>query len=113
ADTGTYAHKLDVLRNHCEAVGREYKDIEKTVVNTVVVRETTDAAHEAYESLMAGTARGPAPRGDYRGAVGTPAEVAAEIEAFGELGVSLFIMKVPKNDQESIDRFIDDVLPTI
>ena len=26
------AHKLDVLRGHCEAVGRDYEEIEKTVM---------------------------------------------------------------------------------
>lgn len=109
----TYAHKLDVLRGHCDDVGREYDEIEKTVANTVVVRETTEAAHEAYEEIMAGTAAGPTPRDDYRGAVGTPAEVATEIEAFADLGVSLFMIKVPKNDPETIDRFIDDVLPHV
>ena len=26
------AHKLEVLRGHCDAVGRDYDDIEKTVI---------------------------------------------------------------------------------
>jgi alkanesulfonate monooxygenase len=29
------AHKLDVLRGHCEAVGRDYDDIEKTVMTSL------------------------------------------------------------------------------
>lgn len=31
-DTPRLAHKLDVLRRHCDAVGRDYDDIEKTVL---------------------------------------------------------------------------------
>jgi alkanesulfonate monooxygenase len=31
-DTPQLKHKLDVLRGHCEAVGRDYDDIEKTVL---------------------------------------------------------------------------------
>jgi F420-dependent oxidoreductase-like protein len=31
-DTATIAHKLDVLRKHCDAEGRDYATIEKTVI---------------------------------------------------------------------------------
>ena len=36
------AHKLDVLRGHCEAVGRDYADIEKTTI--LSVPDTSEAA---------------------------------------------------------------------
>ena len=33
----TLTHKLDVLKRHCDAVGRPYEEIEKTVLDTVDV----------------------------------------------------------------------------
>jgi alkanesulfonate monooxygenase SsuD/methylene tetrahydromethanopterin reductase-like flavin-dependent oxidoreductase (luciferase family) len=34
-------HKLDVLKGHCEDVGRPYDDVEKTVLATANLAETT------------------------------------------------------------------------
>jgi F420-dependent oxidoreductase-like protein len=33
--TGDIAHKLDVLRGHCDTVGRDYDEIDKTIVGTL------------------------------------------------------------------------------
>ena len=35
--TDALAQKLDVLKRHCDAVGRDYADIEKTTLGTVVL----------------------------------------------------------------------------
>jgi F420-dependent oxidoreductase-like protein len=46
------AHKLDVLRRHCENVGRDYDDIEKTaVINRGVVDDGADAFAAHCEPL--------------------------------------------------------------
>jgi hypothetical protein len=34
-DSPDLAHKLDVLRGHCDALGRDYDEIEKTVMGAV------------------------------------------------------------------------------
>ncbi|MFG6503397.1 LLM class F420-dependent oxidoreductase [Microbacterium sp. P05] len=47
------AHKLDVLRGHCEAVGRDYDDIEKTVMIAVDPESTPDAVAEKVDALAA------------------------------------------------------------
>jgi F420-dependent oxidoreductase-like protein len=36
------AHKLDVLRQHCDAVGRDYAEIEKTAIFPMTPETTTD-----------------------------------------------------------------------
>lgn len=43
AMAGVPMHKLDVLRGHCEAVGRDYDDIEKTAMIAVNPESTPDA----------------------------------------------------------------------
>jgi alkanesulfonate monooxygenase SsuD/methylene tetrahydromethanopterin reductase-like flavin-dependent oxidoreductase (luciferase family) len=41
-DPAFYRHKLDVLRGHCEAVGRDYDEIEKTASFTMRAGEHVD-----------------------------------------------------------------------
>jgi alkanesulfonate monooxygenase SsuD/methylene tetrahydromethanopterin reductase-like flavin-dependent oxidoreductase (luciferase family) len=64
-----------VLGEHCEAVGRDDDAIEKTVLLRACVRDTTEAAHDAYEHLLSETEQGPPDSEGFRGLVGTPAEV--------------------------------------
>jgi alkanesulfonate monooxygenase len=50
------AHKLDVLRSHCEAEGRDYDEIEKTVMGPLdpgEAGENVDALIESLQSLAA------------------------------------------------------------
>jgi F420-dependent oxidoreductase-like protein len=111
ADPATYEHKLDVLREHCEDVGRDYGEIAKTVTVNALVRETTEEARDAYEELLAETPEGPPPREEFPGSVGTPAEVADHVQTFRELGVETYQIEVPKNDRETVERFADEVVP--
>lgn len=111
ADPETYEHKLGVLRDHCGDVDRPYDGIEKTVTLRTVIRESTEAAHEAYEDLLAETVRGPADRDEFRGLVGTPAEVADGVERYRDLGVDTLQIEPPRNDRETTERFVDEVLP--
>jgi F420-dependent oxidoreductase-like protein len=51
------AHKLDVLRRHCDAEGRDYDDIEKTVLMSAHPTSDVDAflaAAETYRELGVG-----------------------------------------------------------
>jgi F420-dependent oxidoreductase-like protein len=46
-----FSHKLDVLRGHCEAVGRDYNEIEKTVLYNFDVGEKGERAGQIVEDL--------------------------------------------------------------
>ncbi|MFB6228637.1 MAG: TIGR03560 family F420-dependent LLM class oxidoreductase [Halobacteriales archaeon] len=111
SDPETYAHKLDVLEGHCADFGREYDDIEKTVTLSTLIRDSTDAAHEAYEDLLTESESGPTSREEFRGLVGTESDVARLIEQYRELGVDTLQIQPIKNDRESTLRFIDGVMP--
>jgi F420-dependent oxidoreductase-like protein len=59
-DNEVLRHKLDVLRGHCEAVGRPYEDIEKTSLGHISLTRdgrgsslTPDAAVEYFAKLAA------------------------------------------------------------
>jgi F420-dependent oxidoreductase-like protein len=46
-----FSHKLEVLRGHCEAVGRDYDEIEKTVLYNFDVGEKGERAGQIVEDL--------------------------------------------------------------
>lgn len=108
-----YAHKIGVLREHCDAADRDIDDLETTFTATVVIRSGTNDAHAAYESLTGETDHGPIPRGKFRGLVGTAEEVAAAIDAYRRAGMDTFQIMVPRNDRETLERFADDVMPAV
>jgi F420-dependent oxidoreductase-like protein len=51
AMAGVPTHKLDVLRGHCDAVGRDYDEIEKTAMIAVNPDSTPDAVAEQVTEL--------------------------------------------------------------
>ncbi|MFB6079772.1 MAG: LLM class flavin-dependent oxidoreductase [Haloferacaceae archaeon] len=109
----TFSHKLDVLAGHCDRFGTDFDAIEKTVLQTVVIRETADAAHGAYERLQRETAAAdPTPRDDHRGLVGTPDDVVRGIEAFADRGAEMVILRAERNDPETVDRLVETVVPS-
>jgi len=110
-DPETYAHKLSVLADHCETVCRDYDEITKTVLASAIVRDTTEAAHEAYERLASNAPTGPKPRDEYRGVVGSAEDAAALVEQLRDLRAEMVMVAVPRNDAETIERFADDVMP--
>ena len=107
--TGTreeYARKLDVLRDHCRAVGRDYDAIKKTwQCECVAVGRTEEEARHMAEASPFFTRPESA-------LVGTAEQVTARIRAWGELGVShmqLRFADFPRT--EGIRRFMEDVMP--
>lgn len=95
-----YARKSDVLRQHCEAVGREYNEIERTMETRVLV---TDGSFEADNRLadwlnhwrrtaghepLANEAAINQARSVY--VIGTVDECRAKVEAYVKAGVEHF-----------------------
>jgi len=107
----SYAHKLDVLRGHCEEMGSEYDAIEKTVAHAVLLRETADEAHDVYEKYQSETESGVSPRENRPPTVGTPEDAIAFIEAFDDVGLDTFMIKAQKNDRRTVELFVDEVMP--
>jgi alkanesulfonate monooxygenase SsuD/methylene tetrahydromethanopterin reductase-like flavin-dependent oxidoreductase (luciferase family) len=100
-----YAHKLDVLRRHCTAVDRDYNSILKTwSAEAIAVAETEAEARRI-------TAASPY---DRDAIVGTPAQVAEQMQAFVDLGVEYFIVRlVDFPDTRGIELFVQEVMPRL
>ena len=104
-DLATYAHKLAVLREHCQAVGRNYDDIVKTwSAEAIVVAETeAEAARIAATSPFKNNT-----------VFGTPSRVAEQLQAYVDLGVTYFIPRfVDFPNTAGAELFAQEVMPLL
>src|SRR3954454_7473981 len=83
-----FAHKCEVLKEHCTAVGRDYDEIGKTISSEVFVRETEAEIEEAGSQSRWGEPFDSWKAGNF---VGTPEQVSEKIQAYIELGCSGFV----------------------
>jgi len=109
-DLETLQHKLDVLKGHCETVGRNYDDI---------IRSTGLSAHPIGPSddpeKATAAARGETSFEEYAKStiVGTPEEIRERAQPKIDLGFNYFIMSFPRvaYDQETMNRFAEEAIP--
>jgi alkanesulfonate monooxygenase SsuD/methylene tetrahydromethanopterin reductase-like flavin-dependent oxidoreductase (luciferase family) len=104
--------KEALLRQHCEAVGRDEREIERTVgFGTVIIRDSREEARRAFEAMFARNGRA-RPWEDQP--VGTPEDVAERIGPFLELGYRHLICGFPSPyDEESMTRLANEVRPLV
>jgi alkanesulfonate monooxygenase SsuD/methylene tetrahydromethanopterin reductase-like flavin-dependent oxidoreductase (luciferase family) len=108
-------HKLEVLRGHCEAVGRDESQIEKSVGCKITIRDSEAEAQRVFRELMA-INRTPLEEvaDDDSFWVGTPVQIAEKMIACREVGIHTFISEMPAPyDEESIERWIVEVKPMV
>jgi F420-dependent oxidoreductase-like protein len=93
--------KLTVLRGHCDAAGRDYDAIEKTVVHRWLLARDAAAVKTKRDRLGA--------RSD--AFVGTVSEAIDLIGQYQDAGVELVIHSDWLNDAETRELFVSDVMP--
>ncbi len=93
----TYAHKLSVIRSHCNSIGRNPAEIRLTFSATVSIAENPAQRiqHPQYPAR--------------RFITGSAEEVVQELEQFCEMGITHFMLKFP--NILTLESFITDVLP--
>jgi alkanesulfonate monooxygenase SsuD/methylene tetrahydromethanopterin reductase-like flavin-dependent oxidoreductase (luciferase family) len=110
-DAQRLAAKDEVLRRHCEEVGRDPAVIERTVSAKLVIRDTAEEALEVWTAQMENNR---CPEEDWDDAtelwLGPPAKIAEEILTRREVGFDTFIgMLAAPFDHETIDRLMGEV----
>ena len=107
-----YRHKLDVLRQHCDAVGRDFAEIECSIDSSHMIRDTEEEARSVLESIAAANGRpAPDPTSTFHW-VGSPEQVAERMAAYAELGFTTVTCSVgPPYDEETLTRLIREVKP--
>jgi F420-dependent oxidoreductase-like protein len=96
----TLRHKLDVLRGHCESVGRDPKEITTTRLGTLLLAADADEAARTREFIvgMAGDEHGE------QFTVGTAEEVVQQIEPLVATGIDCLIFNMPLTDPDTVER---------
>jgi alkanesulfonate monooxygenase SsuD/methylene tetrahydromethanopterin reductase-like flavin-dependent oxidoreductase (luciferase family) len=109
------AHKLDVLRRHCDDVGRDFAEIKLTVSCKPLIRSTHRAARRAWAQTMASNLT---PMAEVIANdsfwVGTPDLIAERMAERKTLGFHEFIGELAAPyDEETLDRWIAEVRPIV
>jgi F420-dependent oxidoreductase-like protein len=119
-----FAHKSEVLRGHCEAVGRDFESITRTADYNVFIGETEADVEDRFgfyadtlrkarvpdsriESGIAALRAGPA--------VGTPEQVVEALRELRGLGLAYAITNFfeAAYDRSGIDLFTTQVVPAL
>ncbi len=93
-DVQTVRHKVDVLEQHCQAVGRDPNTIVKTRLGSLIIRDTEADAQRALEKRL--EVPGVNPEWVQRGyLVGSPDRVAEEAQKLLDAGLDGLIFNMP------------------
>ena len=114
-DVEHLARKNAVLREHCEAVGRDPSTIERTVHTKMVIRDTPEEARRVWAAQML---QNRCPEEDWDDAselwLGPPTLIADEIRRRQAVGFDTIIaMLAAPYDMETIDRLMGEVKPLV
>jgi alkanesulfonate monooxygenase SsuD/methylene tetrahydromethanopterin reductase-like flavin-dependent oxidoreductase (luciferase family) len=109
------AHKVDVLREHCAAVGRDISEIEFTLGVKLTIRDSKAEAERVWTEAMAHNLT---PLSDLEDDDtfwnGTSEEIADRLRPYVDLGFRTVISEQPAPyDAETFERFIGEVKPLI
>ena len=109
------AHKVDVLKRHCDEVGRNVDDIEFTLGVKFTIRDSAAEADRVWKAAMDHN-RTPMSEVEDDDTFwnGTPEQLADKLRPYVGLGFRTVISEQPApDDVETIERFIGEVKPLI
>jgi F420-dependent oxidoreductase-like protein len=104
----TVRKKLDVLKDHCKSVGRDYDSILKTKLGAIIVDENNDMAKNRVQQTFRGI-----PEEQIKEFViyGTPENISRQIETFEQVGIQYLIVDLePYRELEALDTFASKVI---
>lgn len=104
------AHKDQVLRDHCVAIGRNPDEIERTLECKMLIRDDPAIAEREWRHRI--EANHAVPEEIRNAWVGPPAMLAERMRRYASIGFRHFIVELPAPfDEETLDRLIGEVLP--
>jgi len=96
--------RLEVLREHCHSVGRDYNSILKTKLAHVVIDKNKENVTEAINRL-------PKDRVPEYAIYGAPEEVRKKVEAFRDAGIEYLIVNLePDSELKTLELFASEVM---
>jgi len=102
--------KLDVLKRHCEEIGRDYKEIEKSYSTDVIIGESEKEVRSLVNGLIE---EGWTSRELLREKiVGTPEQCIEQLKRFVEIGTTYFVFYFARAlETRSYELFAKEVIP--
>jgi alkanesulfonate monooxygenase SsuD/methylene tetrahydromethanopterin reductase-like flavin-dependent oxidoreductase (luciferase family) len=99
-----FAREREILKQHCDDVGRDEASIEKTTYDLVVCAPTQAALEEKITCLL--------PRGvePWMALVGTPSQLIDIVGEYGRVGADHLCLDFAGNDPESYELFVNAVM---
>ena len=97
-DAATIAHKVEVLRGHCEAVGRDPSEVTVSRLSTLVLTESEQETVATLDFLEQAMGERPSGAAD----VGTADELVAQVEELAAAGVEYFVFNMPTGSPEMV-----------
>src|SRR5215204_5814253 len=107
----TIKRKLDILKEHCKSVGRDYSSILKTKLSAIIVDDSEEKARNRVQKTFRGI-----PEEQIKEFViyGTPENVSRQIEIFEQIGIQYLIVDLePYRELEALDTFANKVINKI
>ena len=109
------AHKVDVLKRHCDEVGRDVSEIEFTLGVKFTIRDSKEEADRVWHAAMEHN-RTPMSEVEDDDTFwnGSPEQMAEKLRPYVDLGFRTVISEQPAPyDTETLERFIGEVKPLI
>ena len=98
-DAATVAHKVEVLRRHCEAIGRDPSEVTVSRLSTLVLTDSAEETASTRDFLRQVTGEEPTTSD-----MGTPDELVARVEELAAVGVQYFIFNMPTGSPDTVRR---------
>jgi F420-dependent oxidoreductase-like protein len=104
----TVKAKLNVLKEHCKAVGRDYDSILKTKLATIVIDDDKKMAKKRVQDFFKGFTEQAI---EETAIYGTPEDVSEQIKSFEEAGIQyLIVNSEPSRELQTLETFANDVM---
>ena len=106
--TETVKRKLNILKEHCKTIGRDYDSILKTKLAIIVVDDDKQTSEKKIEQIFKGM-----PEEQIRefAIYGTPEDVLGQIELFEQVDIQYLIVNLdPTQELEALDVFANKII---
>ena len=104
----TVKGKLNILKEHCKSVGRDYDSILKTKLCVIVIDDDTQMAEKKIKQIFKGM-----PEEQIRefAICGTPEDVLKQIELLEQVDIQYLIVDLePSRELEALDVFANKII---
>jgi F420-dependent oxidoreductase-like protein len=99
-DADMIRHKIDVIRQHCDSVGRDPSEVRITRMATMFLTDSPEQTQQVREFIS--SAAGPEMVGASQ--IGEDGEILDQLAGLAEAGVDEFIFNMPLTDPDGIRR---------